>query len=90
MRLSPFDLKEITRQDLRVRAYRENQWRDKEGFNPLEMAALTCIAGACIALMALMGLLVLNLKYGNDVIRFFDWIDKSANDLINILACIFS
>ena len=63
MRLNPYELKEITRQDLRVRAYRENQWIQKEGFEPLEMALLVCIGGACIALGTLMIGIIIWVKY---------------------------
>ena len=61
----PVDTKELKRQDLRVRAYRENQWRDKEGFEPFEMALIVLFAGVVLAVGALLVLCIVWAKYSN-------------------------
>lgn len=65
MKLNPFEQKEITRQDLRVRAYRENQWRDKEGFEPFEMALLVLFLGVILAVGVLLVGCIVWAKYSN-------------------------
>jgi hypothetical protein len=59
----PVDIKELERQELRVRAYREKQWDKLDDFNPFEKAILTVAVGAALALLVLVGGIIIWAKW---------------------------
>jgi len=61
--LRSVDERLIIDQDARIKAFRAKQWERLEGFEPLEMAALVAICGACIALGTLMIGIIVWVKY---------------------------
>ena len=65
MKPTDLDLKELKRQDLRVRAYKENSWNRNEGFEPFEMALLVLFLGVILAVGALLVLCIVWAKYSN-------------------------
>ena len=90
MKPRDLDIKELKQQDLRVRAYKDNAWNRNEGFEPFETFGLVGVAGASLALLALTSSIILVSKYHDQINSFMVWIDKSINDGILILSCLFS
>ena len=61
--LREVDERIIIDQDQRIKAFRKKQWDRNEGFEPLEMALLTIIASACIALGLICIGIIIWIKY---------------------------
>ena len=88
MNPTPYDIEELKRQDIRVQAWKKNNWKRTEGFEPFERAVIVIFAAAVIAFAVLMFSIIIDSKYHDDVIRFFDSVDNSINEWLKILACI--